>query len=176
MTIKINDIPPEGLTIEIKDSLDLFDTGTAATPFTAMVKIHPVAAGAFHVSGAVSTVLELECSRCLRSFPFPLQDTAMDFDLFPEGSLQTGADHELGRGELDTEFYQGDAIEPRELIREQLLLAIPMVPVHREDCKGLCPVCGADRNERKCGCTPDTLPGKENPFAVLKKIIKPEKE
>jgi uncharacterized protein len=100
----------------------------------------------------------------------------MDFDLLREGSVQTGAEHELGRAELDTEFFQGDEIEPRDLVREQLLLAIPMVPVHSEDCKGLCPVCGADRNERPCGCRTETMPEKESPFAVLKKIIKPEKE
>jgi uncharacterized protein len=100
----------------------------------------------------------------------------MDFELLRESSVQTGAEHELGRGELDTEFYQGDEIEPRDLVREQLLLALPMVPVHHEDCKGLCPVCGTDRNEQACGCKPEAMPEKENPFAVLKKIIKPEKE
>jgi uncharacterized protein len=51
-----------------------------------------------------------------------------------------------------------------------------MVPVHSEDCKGLCPVCGADRNEKACSCAVATMPEKENPFAALKKIIKPEKE
>jgi uncharacterized protein len=51
-----------------------------------------------------------------------------------------------------------------------------MVPVHREDCKGLCPLCGADRNERSCSCEQASVPEKENPFAVLRKIIKPEKE
>jgi len=46
----------------------------------------------------------------------------MDFELVPEGSLGQSAEHELGRGELDTEFYRGDEIEPKEFIREQLLL------------------------------------------------------
>ena len=175
MAIKINDIPPEGLTVEITDRVDLFDEGTAA-PFTAAVTITPEAPGVFHISGTVSATAELECSRCLKRYPFTVQNAAMDFDLVREGSLQTGAEHELGRGELDTEFYRGDEIEPNEYIREQVLLSLPMVPVHREDCKGLCPVCGADRNERDCGCKADAMPEKENPFAVLKKIIKPEKE
>jgi uncharacterized metal-binding protein YceD (DUF177 family) len=51
-----------------------------------------------------------------------------------------------------------------------------MVPVHSEECKGLCPVCGEDRNVRECGCKPEGVPGRESPFAVLSKIIKPDKE
>jgi uncharacterized protein len=51
-----------------------------------------------------------------------------------------------------------------------------MVPVHSEGCKGLCPVCGADRNEKDCGHAAEELPEKESPFAALRKIIKPEKE
>jgi uncharacterized protein len=176
MAIKITDIPPEGLTIEIEDSLDLFGEGNATAPFTATVTVMPEASGTFHITGLVNASAELECSRCLKRFPFPIRDAAMDFELVPEGALRTGAEHELGRGELDIEFYRGGEIEPTEYIREQVLLALPMVPVHREDCKGLCPLCGADRNERECSCKPDTMPEKESPFAVLKKIIKPEKE
>jgi uncharacterized protein len=176
MAIKINDIPPEGLTIEIEDDLDLFDEGTASTNFKATVTLRPGSAGSFHITGTVNATAELECSRCLKRFPFPVRDAAMDFELVREGMVKAGAEHELGRGELDVEFFRGDELEPKEFIREQLLLAIPMVPVHREDCKGLCPVCGTDRNERQCGCSTESIPAKENPFAVLKKIIKPEKE
>ena len=176
MTIKIKDIPPEGLTVDVEDRLDLFDEGTASTPFRAAIRISPEGQGIFHISGTVDATAELECSRCLKRFPFPVNNAALDFDLVPEGSLQKGTEHELGRSELDTEFYQGNEIDPADFIREQVLLAIPMVPVHREDCKGLCPLCGTDRNERKCGCTQEATPEKVNPFAVLKKIIKPEKE
>jgi len=176
MPIKIKDIPPEGLTYEIADTLDLFDEGNAATPFRATVTIRSEGQGIFHVTGTVDATAELQCSRCLKRFPFPVRDAIMDFDLLPEGSLQKAAEHELGRSELDTEFYRDDEIEPADFIREQVLLAIPMVPVHREDCKGLCPLCGADRNETACRCEQQEAPEKENPFAVLRKIIKPEKE
>jgi len=176
MAIKIKDIPPEGLTVDIEETLDLLGDGTTQAPCKASVTIEPAAHGSFRVTGTVSASAKLECSRCLKPFSFPVTDAAMEFELVPEGTVEGGAEHELGRGELDTEFYQGDEIEPRDLVREQLLLAIPMVPVHREDCKGLCPTCGADRNEQECGCTPGAMPEKENPFAVLKKIIKPEKE
>jgi uncharacterized protein len=176
MAIKINDIPPEGLTVEIEESLDLFDRGTPTTPIRAKVTITPEGSSMFHVKGTVNAKTDLECSRCLKHFPFHVTDTAMDFDLLPESAAEQGAEHELVRAELDTEFYEGDEIEPLEFIREQLLLTIPMVPVHSEGCKGLCPVCGEDRNVRECGCKPEGMPEKESPFAVLRKIIKPDKE
>ena len=176
MAMKINDIPPEGLTIELSDKLDLFDEGSADTPFTATVTVKAVGAGVFHVNGTVEATASLECSRCLKRFPFPVKETAMDFDLVPESSQKLVAEHELGRSELDTEFYRGEEIEPKEFIREQLLLAIPMVPVHSPDCKGLCPVCGGDRNDRYCGCRIEIMEGAAHPFEALKKIIKPEKE
>ncbi len=176
MAIKINDIPPEGLTLELKDRLDLFEEGAATTPFQATVTVKAEGAGIFHVNGTVEATTELECCRCLKRFTFPVRETAMDFDLVPEGSRKMSAEHELGRGELDTEFYRGGEIEPKEFIREQLLLAVPMVPVHSPECKGLCPVCGADRNEQQCSCRPDAIEGEASPFAALKTIIKPEKE
>jgi uncharacterized protein len=176
MAFKINDIPPEGLTVKLADKLDLFEEGTATTPFTATVTFKAEGAGIFHVHGTVEATTELECSRCLKRFSFPIKEAAMDFELIPEGSLGQAAEHELGKGELDTEFYRGDEIEPKEFIREQLLLGIPMVPVHSPVCKGLCPVCGADRNETSCSCRIEVIQGETSPFAVLKKIIKPEKE
>jgi len=176
MAIKINDIPPEGLTVELADKLDLFDGGAADTPFTATVTVKAGGAGVFHVNGTVEATASLECSRCLKRFPFGVKETAMDFDLVPEGSQKLSAEHELGRSELDVEFYRGGEIEPNDFIREQLLLAVPMVPLHSPDCKGLCPVCGGDRNERDCGCRTETMEGAVHPFEALKKIIKPEKE
>lgn len=176
MAIKINDIPPEGLMVELADTLDLFEEGTASTSFKATMTFKAEGAGTFHVRGTVDATTDLECSRCLKRFPFPVKEAAMDFDLVPDGSRNVSLEHELGKAELDMEFYRGGEIEPKELIREQLLLAVPMVPVHSPDCKGLCPSCGADRNERPCSCPNEAADGRTSPFAALKKIIKPEKE
>ena len=176
MAIKINDIPPEGMTIEVLDKADLFQEGAKTATFRANITIKPEENGIFHISGTMNASTVLECSRCLKEFSFELEDTAMDFDLAPERLLEEPGEHELGRGELDMEFYKGDEIEPAEFIREQVLLGLPMVPVHSPACKGLCPVCGVDLNERTCTCTHEAMGSPESPFAVLKKMIKPEKE
>jgi len=175
MVIKINDIPSEGLTRSLEQKINLFDEGGAMTLCAALFTITPAGHGIFHVEGTVSAAPELECSRCLKRFSFPIREAAMSFNLVPERELETAAEHELNRAELDSEFYRGDEIDPMDFMREQLLLAIPMVPVHSPDCKGLCPVCGGDRNLNECGCT-DALKRESSPFAALKNIIKPEKE
>ncbi len=137
MAIKISDIPPQGMTLEVDDELDFAEIGAVSAHCRATVTIKPEPQGIFRITGTVDAETELECSRCLRRFPFTLRDAGLDFDLLPEGSQKIAAEHELGRSELDTEFYRGDEIEPMDFIREQVLLALPMVPVHREDCKGL---------------------------------------
>ncbi len=170
MAMKINDIPPEGLTLELKRKLDLFDTGTASTAFTAILAISPTGAGLLHIKGRVQADPELECSRCLKVFSYHV-DTELNITLAPEKTLGTAPEHELGRSELDMEFYQGEEIEPLDLVKEQLLITVPMVPLHRPDCKGLCPVCGTDLNETDCGCKKDR-PGEFGAFSALKDLLK----
>lgn len=171
MVIKINDIPPEGSTIEVAESIDLFDRGSAATPASASFAIRPAGNGLFRISGRVSAKPELECSRCLKHFTLPIDDAVIDIELAPGDTLQQEAEHELNRAELDVAFYQGDEIDLSEIIKEQLLLSIPMVPVHRPDCKGLCPVCGTDRNEQECRCSQDQAET-AGPFSRLKDLLK----
>lgn len=176
MLIKINDIPPEGLTVDVEDVIALLNDGKTTASAKATITIKPAGRGMFHITGKVSAAAELECSRCLKNFPFNVENASMEFDLVPEGLLEASAEYELVGSELDTEFYRGDEIEPIEFIREQILLSIPMVPLHSEDCKGLCQVCGADLNDRPCSHKIEKMPERENPFSVLKKIIKREKE
>ena len=170
MAIKINDIPPEGLSLELANTLDLFNTGSASTDFTALFSIKPSGPGLFQVAGQVQAKTELECSRCLKPFAYPIE-TELSVELAPASSLVSGAEHELDRSELDTEFYQGDEIDPVAIVREQLLVAIPMVPLHDVNCKGLCPVCGKNLNEADCGCSRDDQ-GTFGAFSVLKDIFK----
>jgi uncharacterized protein len=170
MTIKISDIPPQGLRLKIDLKLDLFDQGTASTAVTALLSIKSSKGGILRITGRTKATPQLQCSRCLKSFPFPI-DTEFNLELAPLNSLGTSPEHELVKGELDMEFYEGDEIEPAELVREQLLIALPIVSLHRPDCKGLCSFCGTDWNEADCNC-------KKNPpetfgaFSLLKDLLK----
>ena len=170
MAIKINDIPPEGLTLELAQHLALFDSGAESTAFTANVGIKPAGNGIFQITGRVQADPLLECSRCLTRFPYHV-DAELNIDLAPTDALGGAPEHELARSELDMEFYGGDEIDPLEIMKEQILISLPMVPLHRPDCKGLCAVCGTNLNEAECGCRKDGLEG-FGAFSALKDLLK----
>jgi DUF177 domain-containing protein len=120
----------------------------------------------FRLAGRVQTRLELSCSRCLEPFEWPV-DAAFDLRYQPQ-SANTGEDErEIAEDDLTTAFYEGDAIDLGQLMREQFFLSLPMKPLCRDECRGLCPICGANLNNGQCGCQREW----EDPrFAALKKL------
>lgn len=103
------------------------------------------------VRGRFDVKVELSCSRCLEAVSFPI---AAEFDQFYESNAEHPLQGEIALQEEDTEiaFFSGDFIEVNDIVREQILLALPMKPICREDCKGLCPYCGRNRNVEACNC------------------------
>jgi len=99
----------------------------------------------------LSVVMEAECDRCLEPAHYQIET---DFDLYyePVALLGPAQEVEIGARETDVGFYEGGGLELEEVLRERVLLALPMQRVCRTDCKGICPVCGQNRNEGECGC------------------------
>jgi uncharacterized protein len=105
----------------------------------------------FRLAGRVQTTIQLPCSRCLEPFTTPI-DTAFDLRYQPR-SVNTGeGEREVEEDDLTTAFYENDEIDLGQLIREQIYLSIPMKPLCRERCLGLCPVCGTNLNRCTCAC------------------------
>ena len=107
----------------------------------------------FRVVGRVQTELELPCSRCLEPFRLPV-DQSFDLRYHPQTDASAEAETEIAEEDLETSFYRDEQIDLNELLREQFYLALPMKPLCREDCKGLCPQCGTNLNLETCDCTP----------------------
>jgi uncharacterized protein len=109
------------------------------------------------LAGRVKATLDCDCSRCLEPFGVPV-DAAFDVMFLPaEANVgRAGArdddDEEVREDDLGVSFYRDDTIDLGELMREQFYLALPMKPLCREDCQGLCPVCGINRNRETCSC------------------------
>jgi uncharacterized protein len=101
--------------------------------------------------GRVSTVLELQCSRCVEPFTLPL-DAAFDLFYLPHSENTGEGEVEIEEDDLETAFYRDDVIDLGQLMKEQFYLALPMKPLCREDCRGLCPQCGANLNQSSCAC------------------------
>ena len=124
----------------------------------------------FRVVGRARTELELQCSRCLEPYRLPV-DAPLDLRYAPaaEGEAgETSEDRDISADDTDTSYYRDDMLDLNELLREQFYLALPMKPLCREGCLGLCPQCGADRNTTPCDCQPDW---QESKFAALKRLV-----
>ena len=126
----------------------------------------------FRLVGTVKTELELQCSRCLEPFVMPV-DREFDLRYLPHGAAEPESDAdeeaEVEDDDVAVTFYRGEAIDLNELLREQFYLALPMKPLHAEDCQGICPQCGTNRNLNPCTCNPQW----EDPrLAGLKTLLK----
>jgi uncharacterized protein len=92
------------------------------------------------------------CARCLDDFGLPIE-RHFHCVLVPHSSVP--GEVELEEDDLDLSYYSGEEVDVSPLIREQLLLALPTRPLCREDCRGLCPRCGVNRNSERCDCAGD---------------------
>jgi uncharacterized protein len=106
----------------------------------------------FRLVGTAKTQLELSCSRCLEPFRMPF-DGEIDVRYLPASELSTEDEREVAEEDLDTSYYRDDQIDLNELLREQFYLAMPMKPLCRDVCAGLCPQCGMNLNTGTCQCT-----------------------
>ena len=103
------------------------------------------------LNGALRTKIEVACARCLDPV---VQDVKRDFDLLyrPQGSDAGPAERAVNGVETEISYYQGEGLLLEDVLREQVLLAVPLKVICRENCKGLCPHCGKNLNLEQCNC------------------------
>lgn len=107
--------------------------------------------GKCRISGGIRAVLALACSRCLERFEAP-EEMTVDLLYLPDSENRGHWDGEIAEEDLSVAFYRDGVIDLRQLVREQFRLALPMKPLCRSACRGLCPACGVNRNTQICGC------------------------
>lgn len=133
-----------------------------------------------HVTGRMRGHVTVACSRCVGPARLPI-DEPIQATFMPEADLPAPAASgdgaadgdadgaELAEQDLDVFPYDGETVDLEPLLREQLVLTVPFAPLCREDCKGLCPQCGVDRNVEACACEAPPDPR----FAALKGLKLP---
>ncbi len=116
------------------------------------------------IRGHLATSLESSCDRCLGAVEIPV---SRDFDLFyrPMKTIAKEEEIEIPTDEMEIGFYSGDGIELADVATEQVILSVPMKVICGSECRGLCPVCGVNRNLTRCDCAPAQH---DSPFASLK--------
>lgn len=118
------------------------------------------------LKGKLDTTVEALCARCLEPV---VQEVARSFDLLYRPLGSDAGHEELSVTEVEAEigYYQGEGVLLEDVLREQVLLAVPLKTVCREECKGLCPQCGKNLNEGSCSCAP---PVGDPRWSALKEI------
>ena len=103
------------------------------------------------LSGDLDAKVETACGRCLQRVEIEIHSEFAE-RFVPAVSWRNEEQHELSEEDLNLAVFDGEAIELDDVVREEILLAMPGHVLCREDCQGLCPVCGIDRNHGSCQC------------------------
>lgn len=120
------------------------------------------------VRGILNTSVELVCSRCLEPFSMPVP-FALEEEFRPTIDIVTGANLPvMAEEELATRIDAHHVLDLTEVVRQNILLAIPPYPICRSQCAGLCSQCGQNWNEGRCNCTDDRVDPR---LQVLKQLL-----
>lgn len=130
-------------------------------PLRVDLHARPVGEGVL-VRGTLRTLLNVACRRCLATVEWRV-DRAVELLFEP----LSGAEADMLEGEVYPLPERGSELDLGGLLREQLLLDVPMYVLCRDECRGLCAQCGADLNQAACDCVPEPVPG---PWDALKTI------
>jgi uncharacterized protein len=155
--IEVNKIPPEGQEVDQVLALPpILQSNGEFAPLEGVKLVGVLRRRDSDVEfqGQVEGVVSLVCSRCLTSFKLTLEEAC--HRIFRPGALgRSESQHELVEEELALTPFDGVRIDLSEMAREQMYLAVPLKPLCRESCRGICPRCGTDRNITSCNCPED---------------------
>jgi uncharacterized protein len=124
------------------------------------------------IAGKLSAEMEQSCSRCLEPAQCRIEKT---FDLFfrerDDDLFDEDEDVELTEEDTRTAFFAGTQLAIGDVLREQVLLGLPMKALCKVDCRGLCPVCGTNRNQNTCSCAGEVFsPHMEKLLEIKRKL------
>ena len=167
--VQVSEIPDEGLSLSVKEDPAALDLAAPGVRF-----LEPIAVDVFLVkadkavmaTGRIAVPVAFECVRCLREFPASL-DIPVSTQFVPPPELPLG-EHPMPSDEAEDYYCRDDVIVLDDLVREEVLLAVPFSPQCRDDCRGLCAQCGQDLNKGACACAPPPDPR----WAVLRQQLK----
>jgi uncharacterized protein len=145
----------------LKQLKPLHAEGTAA--------LLPHSEGEVRITGRITTEIGAECDRCLGEVVVAI-DAPIHLLYHPATELEGGEEEEIEihEGDTDIAFYEGKGIELEQVIAEQIVLLLPMQVVCEAGCKGICPVCGGNRNQTECKC--QAVPPDER-WSALKDLV-----
>jgi len=151
--IRVKDLEPEGLHVETPLSVGPLQTDAGESigirDARFLGDVQRTSRGV-ELRGRLTCGAEVPCARCLSTFQI---DVDRSFHLRYSFAAPTGREIEIPEEDLDVDFLKADGeLDLGSVAMEQIYLELPMKPVCREACRGLCPTCGADLNSGSCAC------------------------
>jgi uncharacterized protein len=121
------------------------------------------------VKGRLATSVELSCSRCAEKYLENI-DMTIHEEFLPEGSPELEPKPDLSLNDLSVFVYKDESLDLGEIIRQNIISALPLKPLCSGDCKGLCGICGENLDKNKCNCSTESIDPR------LKTLLKFKKE
>jgi uncharacterized protein len=144
------------------------DLGSSAIVLSAHLHLQ---ASVVQVDGELRGQLVLPCQRCLEPATVPIEMRLHKiYTAAPEPNESKGSDAAVDDEDIDYAHHDGETVDLWPVLREDLILAVPITVLCQEGCRGLCPSCGIDRNRASCDCQPEHT---ESPLAALRSIKLP---
>ncbi len=153
MLVERSRIPPEGLDLQIREEPHwegVDGLWIALAPVEASFHLERKSDGIL-ATGAFTTTVVVPCSRCSEPVSVPVSDQFVVMYLGVQDRFR-GEEVELTAGEMDVDVLRDDRLDLSGLLRENVLLNLPLQPLCRAECHGLCPQCGVNLNETSCQC------------------------
>ena len=167
MIIRVSEIPEEG--VQVEGAASLSHPFAEPTWRLEALSLHVEKDGeVVSVRGGLQARVPLVCGRCLEPFDMILAPV-VDARLLPAVTdRQRGpVEHELAADDLETDVYAHDRLDLGVVVETETTLGLPMKPLCREGCRGLCPICGSNRNLTTCACEESS---RDPRWAPLKKL------
>ncbi len=176
MYLDVQQLPPEGLSFELEIPSAKLATQADVRLIDCVAvsgRLTPVDEGGICLIGEMDAAIEMSCGRCLEPLEFDIHE-GLDLLYLPQSANVGpggGEDEErqLTDEDMSVGFYRDDQIDMNKMVWEQIYLALPMKPLCKEDCRGLCSQCGTNLNLSKCNCEKDLVDPR---LATLKTLLK----
>lgn len=129
------------------------------------------AASRILVRGDMTGNIVVECARCAEPFPLPVH-AHIEEEFLPATSPEVAEAEETPWSDLNVYYDDDREIDLTEVLRQNAIAALPIQPLCREDCAGLCPICGENRNRVKCECKQTEIDPRLQPLLDLQQRLK----
>ena len=155
MVFGIEEIGDEGLCFSLilkKDQLEINQAGlSVSVDITVNGSLNRIDDDVY-LKGTVMTSVIASCSRCLDTLSYPIDSDLKSHYVPSDNQFISKRDVELHASDIDAEVYENQQIDLTQSIRDSILLAVPVICLCKENCKGICSKCGHNLNQGPCEC------------------------